>query len=61
MGMVLCEGIWGTFVFGLKMRVSIFKTSKKRKKSYKMTKKRGKKERKEEKLKKMTRFIVCFL
>jgi len=53
-------GILGTFDSGLKSRVGILETSKKRKKSYKMTKKRGKKERNDEKLKKMTRFIVFF-
>jgi hypothetical protein len=57
-------GYKGTLDSGLKSRVGILKTSKKRKKSYKMTKKRGKKEKNEEKLKKMMQkdvhFAVCF-
>jgi|GEM_PF-6817670 len=53
MGVVLCVGILGTFIFELKSRVGILKKTKNRKKSYKKFLKAKKKERKEEKLKKM--------
>jgi hypothetical protein len=54
----------GTLDFGLKSRVGIFKTSKKRKKNDKKFLKRGKKEKNEEKLKKtmqkVVQFALCF-
>jgi len=48
MGVVLCGGISGTFIFGLKSRVGVLKKSKKQKK-------RRKNEQKVQKKKKMTK------